>query len=365
MSSNSIKGDVNIKDVAEKAGVSISTVSRVMNSSKRVSTELKVKVTRAIEELGYSPNAIARGLKVSQTKVIAVMITEIKRTFFTSVLEGINQVAGKTGYQLFIMETHDSLENEMKMVEECAAQWMDGIIIASSTYGKTDRKTKAYIERLGNLKKRGSQIPVVSLEYDLGNPNIHAVVVEHDRGAYEAVTHLIKDAGRKKILHVSLPRGHYMGEQRIKGYKNALKKHGLEFSEDFILEGEYTTYSGYKVVEEYLKTGNKFDGIFCANDQMAVGAIKACESFGLKVPEDVAVIGNDDIFVASLLKPTLSTIHVPRCRMGIHAMTRMVELMEGSVNPKDRIITLGTDIIPRESTSSAAYNKMDWAELDW
>lgn len=357
-------GDVNIKDVAKYAGVSISTVSRVINSSKNVSTELKVKVERAIDELGYSTNTIARGLKVSRTKEVGVIITEIRRSFFTKILEGINQEADKNGYQIFVMETHDSLEKEMQLVSSIAARWMDGIIIASSAYGN-DRRTRKYVERLGNLQKRGDRIPVVSLEYDLGHPNINAVVVDHEAAAFQAVSHLIHDAGRKKIINVTLPRGHYMGEQRVKGYRRALEENGLEMPEESVLEGEYTTYSGYRAVKDSLEKGNRFDGIFCANDQMAVGAIKACEEFGLKVPQDVAVMGNDDIFVASLLKPSLSTIHVPRGRMGIHAMKRLVELIEGEATPKNRIITLDTEIIPRESTGSTGYNRMDWAELDW
>lgn len=356
--------EVNIKDVAKKAGVSISTVSRVINSSKKVSTELKVKVEQAIEDLGYSTNTIARGLKVSRTREVAVVITEIRRIFFTKILEGINQEADKNGYQIFVLETHDSLEKEMELVSRIAARWMDGIIIASSAYG-TSRKTRNYIEQLGSLQKRGERIPVVSLEYDLGHPNINAVVVDHEKAAYDAVCHLIHDAGRKKIIHVTLPAGHYMGEQRVKGYRRAIIENGLEFPDEAVIEGDYTTYSGYKAVMESLEKGNKFDAVFCANDQMAVGAIKACEEYGLRVPQDVAVMGNDDIFVSSLLKPSLSTIHVPRGRMGIHAMKRLVELIENKDAPKNRIITLDTEIIPRESTGSDAYNKMDWAEMDW
>lgn len=358
--------EVNIKDVARKAGVSISTVSRVINSSKNVSTELKVRVEQAIEDMGYSTNTIARGLKVSRTKEVAVIITELKRSFFTKILEGINQEANKNGYQIFIMETHDSLEKEKQIVSNITARWMDGIIIASSAYGQ-GRDVKNYIEHLGNLQKKERKIPVVSLEYDLGHPNINAVVVDHEKAAYNAVNHLIHPAGRTHIIHVTLPGGHYMGEQRLKGYKRAIEENGLDFPENCILEGDYTTYSGYRVVRDRLKVGKEFDGIFCANDQMAVGAIKACEEAGLKVPEDVAVMGNDDIFVASLLKPSLSTIHVPRGRMGIHAMKRLIELIENTnkTNPKTRVITLDTEIIPRESTGSDTYNRMDWAEIDW
>lgn len=357
-------GDVNIKDVAKKAKVSISTVSRVVNATKPVSTELQVKVENAIRELGYSTNSIARGLKVSQTKEVAVMITDLNRNFFGKVIEGINREAIKYGYKIFIVETKDSLEKEQELVETFVSKWIDGIIIASSAYGD-DLATKKYIERLGNLSKRGNSIPVVTLEYDLGNPKIHAIVVNHEKAAFKAVNHLITEAGRKELLYVSLPSGHVMGEQRMNGYKRALKANGIKFNSENVLQGEYTTYSGYEAVMERAKVNKKFDGIFCANDQMAVGAIKACEELNLRVPEDVAVIGNDDIFVTSLIKPSLSTIHVPRRRMGVHAMKRLVELIENDKIPKKRIITLDTELIARESTVKDSTNRMDWTETDW
>ena len=144
----------NIKDVARQAGVSISTVSRVINDSKSVSPSLRVMVEKAIDDLNYSTNSIARGLKSSQTNNIAVILTSVSRTFFSGVLEGINKEADQEKYSIFISETHDSIEREIKLVRSCASQWVDGIILASSAYGN-DMKTRKYIESLSKLEKKG------------------------------------------------------------------------------------------------------------------------------------------------------------------------------------------------------------------
>ena len=166
----------NIKDVAKKAGVGISTVSRVINDTKNVSPELRVKVERAIDELGYSTNQIARGLKISQTRNIAVIVTAISRIFFTTILEGINKTAEKYGYSIYISETNDSLETEIKLVRSYLSQWVDGIIIASVAYGD-DKRAERYVAAMSKFNKKGARIPVITLEYPVDNEMIDAIVV--------------------------------------------------------------------------------------------------------------------------------------------------------------------------------------------
>ncbi|MBU9739603.1 LacI family DNA-binding transcriptional regulator [Diplocloster agilis] len=353
----------NIKDVARQAGVSISTVSRVINDSKSVSSPLRVKVEKAIDDLNYSTNSIARGLKSSQTNNIAVILTSVSRTFFSGVLEGINKEADQEKYSVFISETHDSIEREIKLVRSCASQWVDGIILASSAYGN-DMKTRKYIESLSSLEKKDSWIPVVTLEYPCGNPGVDAVVVDHKKSAFRAVDYLIREVGRKNIIHISLPFEHYMGQQRIAGYREALEKNGLIYTEDQVLEGDYTSYCGYTLTKDLVRSGQPFDAVFCANDQMAVGVLQALGELGIQVPEQVAVMGNDDIFAASIVKPSLTSIHVPRFEMGAAAMKHMLELIrEGEPSAKRKIITLDTEIVERESTKRGLKNSLQY--LDW
>ncbi|MEG0913685.1 MAG: LacI family DNA-binding transcriptional regulator [Oscillospiraceae bacterium] len=352
-----------IKDVARQAGVSISTVSRVINDSKAVSPELKSKVNQAIARIGYSANSVARGLKIFKTNNIAIIITSVSRTFFASVLEGANNAADQLGYSMIIAETHDSLEREMQLVDAFASQWVDGIVLASSAYGN-DPKTVQYIEKLQSLEKKGMRIPVITLEYALDSQYIDAVVIDHEKAAYKAVCYLINSINRKNIIHISLPKNHLMGRMRIAGYKRAFEESGLVYDENNIIAGDYTTYSGYKIVKQLLADNRKFDAIFCANDQMAVGAIKACEEFKILIPEQVAIVGNDDIFAASIVSPSLTSISVPKFELGATAVRRMHEIIGGDGTRKPRqIISLDTSFEERESTVRNAKRSLKY--LEW
>lgn len=353
----------NIKDVAERAGVSISTVSRVINGSKSVSPMLKVKVEKAIDDLNYSANTLARGLKVYHTNRIAVIITTISRTFFTSVLEGIHKVASKAGYSVMIAETHDSIEKEIQLVEAFASQWVDGIILASSAY-ENDPATRRYVSSLHRLSKKGSPIPVVTLEFPLNNKHVDAVVIDHEEAAYQAVNYLICQVGRRNVVHVSLPKGHYLGKKRIAGYRRAMEDAGLPVTENSILAGNYTTYSGFEAAQKLIQSGKKFDAVFCANDQMAVGVMKACADHNIRIPEDVAIMGNDDIFAASIVSPSLSSIYVPKMEMGAIAARQLLDHIEkGTISKRQKIISLEYKIVERETTRKDSRNCFEY--LEW
>lgn len=339
----------NIKEVARKAGVSISTVSRVMNNSKRVSPELAEKVREAAFALGYSANSAAQSLRGVQSKRIAVIITSLSRTFFTSVLEGINRVADDCGYTILLAETHDSLAKEIELVNGFVAQWVDGIILASSAYGR-DRATLDYISSLSRLEKKGRRVPVVTLEFAFENTDLDAVVIDSEKAAYDAVSYLIQRVNRRNIVHISLPSMHYLGQQRAAGYQRALQDAGLPARSDYIVQGDYSTFSGYRIVKLLIQTGKYFDAIFCANDQMAVGAILACNECGISVPDQVAIVGNDDIFTASLVRPSLTSIQVPRYELGMSAMLMLQGMLEDDHPHKRRIITLETKFVERGST---------------
>lgn len=345
-----------IKDVAMKAGVSISTVSRVMNNTKKVSPDLARKVMEAVEELEYSANLTAQSLRSTKSRQIAVIVTSFSRPFFTGVLEGINYVASKYGYTVLLAETHDSLQKEMELVAEFKARFVDGIILASSAYGK-DMNTLQYIQSLECLEKKGDRIPVVTLEYAFRDTNISAVVVDNEKSAYNAVTYIIRELNRKSIIHISLPKQHYLGQQRLKGYKAALKEAKLPVRKKRIHEGDYSTYSGYMITNNLIQSGEKFDGIFCANDQMAVGAILACNENGISVPDDVAIVGNDDIFVASLVRPSLTSIRVPQYELGKESMEVLLEQIENPECPR-QIRILNTEIVKRGSTVKDYQNNL-------
>lgn len=337
-----------IKDVAKRAGVSISTVSRVMNKSKNVSPELAKKVQDAVNELEYSANLAAQSLRGTRSGLAAVIVTSFSRPFFTGILGGINEIAAQAGYTVLLAETHDSLEAERRLVSEFEGKCVDGIILASSAYGK-DRATQEYIRSLSCLSKKGMRIPVVTLEYAFRNTDISAVVVDNEQSAWRAVTYLARELGRCRIAHISLPERHFLGQQRVAGYKRALREAGLPVRGKLILEGDYTTYSGYRITNELLASGEKVDAIFCANDQMAVGAVLACNERGIRIPDEIAVVGNDDIFTACLVRPSLTSIHVPQHEMGVSAMRTLLRLIEDDACGR-QIITLDTQLMARGTT---------------
>ena len=352
---------VDIKDVAREAGVSISTVSRVINATKAVSPELRQKVENAIETLGYRTNSVAQSLKMFKTNKIAVILTSISRTFFTSVIDGINEAAAKYGYTVLIAESHDDLETEMNLVNAFVSQWVDGIILASSAYDGSER-TQKYIDWLGRLEKKGRRIPVVTLEFSLGHPDIDAVVVDYEVASYEAVRYLLK-LGYRRIAHVALPDNHLIGQLRLEGYKRAHEEMGIPYDDDHIISGNYTTYSGYQIVKGLITGKHTFDSIYCANDQMAVGALKACDEMNVRVPEEMAIVGNDDIFAASIVTPSLTSVHTPKREMGEAALQRIHDLLENSETERGKVITLPTTFVERESTVRGAKGSLRY--LEW
>ncbi|MGM9522246.1 MAG: LacI family DNA-binding transcriptional regulator [Oscillospiraceae bacterium] len=352
----------NIKDVAKMAGVSIATVSRVINNTKKVSPAVRTKVEEAIRDLNYQTNEIARGLKVSKTNRIATIITSLSRTFFSPIIEGIHTEAARHNYSVIIAETQDNLEQESQLVDFFANQWVDGIILASSARDN-DAQTRQYIKKLGNLRKKDVPIPVVTLEFPLDSDVIDAVSINNEQAAFDAVTYLIQQVHRRNILHVSHPFGNLIGDQRIRGYKRALECAGLPVRSEYIVEGNYTTYSGYGAMKKFLASGLPVDAVYCANDQTAVGVLKACESANISIPEDVAILGTDDVFAASIVSPTLSSISIPKFEMGENAMSLLHRRICSDEPYEREIVRLDYEIIERESTKKGKKNSLRF--LQW
>lgn len=341
-----------IKDVAAKAGVSISTVSRVLNGSQNVSSDLKEKVCAAVNELNFSLNNVARGLKNSQTRKIAVIIPRISRSFFADVLDGIHLVAEKRGYSLQIAESYDDPEKEIQMVDSFVSEWTDGIILASSVSDLKSSSVRKYIQKLQTLQKKDTRIPVVTLEFALSS-GIDAVIFDNRQAAYDAVSYLIEQIHRNKILYMGLPQKSFLGSERCTGYLQALEDHSIVRDPSRILEGNYTTESGYNVMKECLRKGIAADGLFCANDQMAIGAVKACQECDIRIPEDLAVVGMDDIYAASLITPSLTSVCFPKTELGTAAMSRMADILEEPAGAKhiSEHRYLQYEIIERQTTN--------------
>ena len=348
-----------INDVAKHAGVSIATVSNVLTGARTVSPALAKRVTDAAEALDYRANPLASGLKSKKSDTIGVIFTSFNRIFFTQVLRGIEDVALRCGYRVNLFESGESLGKEQEYVELLVNSWTDGIIL-SSCADIAKESDRAYLKSLGALKCRGRQIPVIGLERSLHNGISGAVLADNEQAAYDIMRHLL-EMGHTRIAHIAGPPNLPMSAERMNGYRRALGEAGIPFDSNLIKPGDFTPLRGYEAMRQLLDE-TSLTAVFAANDQMAVGAIKAVKETGHRIPEDIAVAGFDNIFASSLIAPSLTTVNVPRYAMGVRAMELLHEKITNPESERQIARFKGT-IVRRQSTdlkSDSAWELAGW-----
>lgn len=356
---NAPEHTVSIKDVAAYAGVSISTVSNVLNGTKTVSEALQRRVLTAVDELHYQANTLAKGLKSGKTNTLCVIVPSIVSVFFPKVLRGMQTAAAGHGYSLTIYETDENFEKEQDIVRMLRLQRVDGVLLSTCC---DPQDNAAYVEELRHLSIDGKRIPVVFFE-EAPHDGVDAVVVDN-KGASKAAAAYLLETGRRNIAYIAAPMHRFMmGKKRYEGYLAALTEAGVAEDERLVREGDYTPISGYSEMRTLLSGGCRIDGVLCGNDQMAIGAIRALHEAGMRVPEDVAVMGFDNNFPGTLISPSLSTVSVPKQRMGQEAVELLLWRIEQGENAPARMIELETNLIVRQSTdlrSSSAWDLYDW-----
>jgi DNA-binding LacI/PurR family transcriptional regulator len=356
---NAPEHTVSIKDVAAYAGVSISTVSNVLNGTKTVSGELCRRVLDAVDELHYQANTLAKGLKSGKTNMLCVIVPSIVSVFFPKVLRGMQTAAAAHGYSLTIYETGEDFEKERNVIHMLRLQRADGILL-STCCGTHDNA--AYIEELKQLSIGGKRIPVVFFE-EAPQDGLDAVVVDNKTASRAAAAYLL-ELGRRDIAYIAAPMHRFMmGKKRYEGYLAALREAGVAADERLVREGDYTPVSGYSEMRALLSTGCRIDGVLCGNDQMAIGAIRALHEAGIRVPDDVAVIGFDNNFPGTLISPSLSTVSVPKQRMGQEAVELLLWRIGTGEGAPPRTIELETNLVVRRSTDP--NGESDWDLFDW
>ena len=346
---------IGIKDVARHANVSISTVSNVLNGTKAVSPILQQRVLQAVNELHYEVNMVARGLKSGKTNTIAVVVSSITSVFFPPLLKSIQTAAAKQDYTVSVFGTSGDLKREQNYIQTLKSQWIDGILL-SSCVDTSDADTAEYIESLSSLNVNGHPIPLICLESVIGS-KLDAVVVDDEEGLKTATEHLIS-LGRRHIAYIAAPISFSMGKSRRKGYLDALALHNIPANKHLIAEGDYSPISGYHCMQMLLQRNEKIDAVAVGNDQMAIGAMRAILDAGLRIPEDIAIIGYNDNFPASLVQPSLSTIHVPKEEMGQTAFNLFLRRMQ---NPQASrmLVRLNGTLVTRNSTVPSAQTTWD------
>jgi len=356
--------NIKLIDIARQANVSLATVSNVINGTRPVSKKLQEKVNKALNELNYKPNRVSHHKSRNSTKSIGVIVTSLRRIFFPEVLYGIQKNAYKHGYNILIDTSEDSIEREVNIVKMFTDNKVEGIIIHSLA-----EENSSYLSSLSNYVRYNKRISIVSMERNLVKNNIDSVYVNNYLGGCLAIEHLI-NMGARKIAFLRGPKNSQVANDRYNAYCDIMIKNNLPLEENMVYTGDFSPLSGYRLARRLLLNGIRPDAIFACNDQMAIGAIHAIKEFGLVIPNDIKVVGFDNTFVSSIITPQLTTINVPKYRMGEEAFSLLLNKMnenDNTDNNKEKSavgIELPIDLIVRNSTNpniqASAWTLEDW-----
>ena len=346
-----------ITDVAKKAGVSISTVSNVINDTKFVSEQLKSRVMQAIDELGYQPNELAASMKRRATNNIGVILPNIRMVFFPDVLKGIEDAAKEHGYKLLYFSTDYNFEKEQEYLNLLKSSWVDGIILDSSC---PMEQLEEYQKVLVN-NPNGKHVPVVTTVAPFTAPELGVITFDEEKATEQTIEYLIQQ-GHRKICLLFGPSHIPMHERNMRGIRRIFDKYGITFDPNDVLEGDYFAQSGYVAMKQALQEQVPWTAVLAVNDQMAIGAMKAIKEAGLSIPDDIAVTGADGIYITSMISPALTTVEYPRYDMGYKAGKMLIEMIQSQSKAGQHILMEGK-LIVRESTD--ASKKGEWILTGW
>jgi len=325
-------GKIRIKDVAKKAGVSISTVSRVLNNSAPVKEELRKKVLEAVKQLQYEPNLIARSLKTGETKTVGMILPDISNPFFATVFRGAEDYLRKEGYSLVMGSSDNDYTEEKRLLDFFILRKVDGIIFAG---------IENYNPKISEILLQNEKIVFFDRIYE--GINSSYVVSDNVGGMKQLIKYLV-ETGHKSFCLINGNREAFSAAERYKGFKSALEEFGVK---DYkCLFGQFTFESAYEMVRSL---ENLPDAIVCGNDIMAYGAIDALVSMGYSIPTDVSVTGFDDLFFNKYFKPPLTTVKQPQYEMGEEAAKLLIKLLRNE--PHQNGVVLETTLIVRASTA--------------
>ncbi|MGF9710821.1 MULTISPECIES: catabolite control protein A [Paenibacillus] len=334
---------VTIYDVAREAGVSMATVSRVVNNNPNVKPQTRKKVFEAIERLGYRPNAVARGLASKKTTTVGVVIPDISNSIFSEVARGIEDIANMYHYNIILCNADKKKDKEIRVINTLLEKQVDGLLFMGGAI------TEEHIEAF-----KTSSVPVVLCATADEQKTIPSVDIDHEKAAYDAVQLLIQKGHRQIAMISGTLQDPTNGYARYQGYKKALEEAGIPLREDYVRIGNYRYESGLEVTKYFMELDERPTAIFAATDEMAIGAIHALQDSGLKVPDDVSVISVDNIRMASMVRPQLTTVAQPMYDIGAVAMRLLTKLMNKETKDASELtqVTLPHDIIQRNSVAS-------------
>lgn len=338
MKRNKASSEITIKDVAKEAGVSYSTVSRVVNNKSYVKPETRERVMQSMLRLGYQVNLHARSLAGGQSNVIGLLVVDLTTQYMGEIISGIDDVLAANQYELMLYTTHRRKAKESAYVHMMARGLADGLLIS------LPREPEAYLK---SLREKG--FPYVIIDHRSDDESDHFVSADNFQGGYEATKHLI-ELGHRRIGIVTGWMDMTSAKDRLEGYQSALSDFGIAFENDLLFEGDFSQPGGFSGGTYLLELPDPPTAVFASNDISAMGVIEAIRVRGLQVPRDVSVVGFDDIPTAALLSPKLTTVSQPLQDMGRSATQMLLDLLNNSEDIPESII-FPTELIVRETTA--------------
>ena len=328
---------IKMRDVAKQADVSTATVSRVLRTPASVKEETRLKVLKVIEELNYQPNILARQLRTNKTNTVLIVIPTLTNTVFAEMLGGIESVATQNDYRVLLGNSNHQKERNIGYLDYLKQKQVDGVIFLTSELGEAV------------LNEIAAEHPMVLTSEYIHGAQFPMVSIDNVICGRKATEHLI-ELGHSRIAHLSGPG--LLSLDRLNGYKDALLIHGIPFDETLVVEGHFTFESGYQIMKKWLNSQNPPTAVFAANDEMAIGAMKAALESGKRIPKDIAIVGFDNIKFSSVFEPSLTTIAQPFFEMGVKSMNLLIQqINQGPI--LDKHFVLESELVIRQSCGSS------------
>lgn len=323
-----------IKDVAEKANVSIATVSRALNNHPKVSAATREYILKISEELNYKPNLTARGLAKKETKIIGLVLPEIQGDFFTEVIKGVDQIAHSGGYHVLVAGSHSERNIVESIMSFMGQSMVDGVILMIPSISDQVKE----IISVSNIP------PVVLINGNHSLKDFDLVYIDNFQGAYSIIDYIIKNYGYTKIAHIKGPAKNNDAAERFEGYKAALENNNLEMRDEWIINGDFTIKGGEIACSRLLSLKETPEVIFAGNDMMAAGCYRVIKAHGLSIPDDIGVVGFDHTFLSEFISPPITTVHVPILEVGKTAASLLLEKITNK-DHKPRQVKISAGII--------------------
>ncbi len=332
---------MNIYDVSEKAGVSIATVSRVLNGNPNVSEPTRQKVLNVMKEIGYTPNVFARGLGLNTMHTIGIMCADSSDPFLANAVYYLEQNLRKCGYDSFLCCTGYDLINKQKYLQLLLSKRVDAIILVGSSFLESSKKDNSYITAAADT------IPVMVINGYINHPNIFCTLCDDYQAVYDVVNRLI-DQGRKDILYLYSSRS-YSGLQKLSGYKNSISTNGLIIREELMIPCPNDISQTREILKRQHEKGLHFDAVVASEDQLAVAAVKFAKQHGLSVPEDIAIVGYNNSILSGCTDPELTSVDNHVETLCMTTISTLMRVLDGNDVPNKT--TISNDIVERETTN--------------